>query len=61
MAYAMARGASENWFWLSMTLDFFLGILLLDALKACARYRHVVKAVDEMKAASTKWVGRCND
>jgi hypothetical protein len=55
IAYAVARGTSENWFWLSMPLDFLLVVVAMQTVKEFAR----VKAVEI--ATSPLFSKVCND
>lgn len=65
IAYATARGASENWFWAAMPLDFLLGVVMIQTIKDCAKYKYIVtetrKAVEEIQNRINPLVGECND
>lgn len=65
IAYAVARGASENWFWMAMPLDFLVGVVLLSTVKDCARYKYIVtetkKAVEKIQDSIGPLMGECND
>lgn len=38
IAYAVAHGASQNWFWLAIPVDFVLLVTVAYQIKECARY-----------------------
>jgi hypothetical protein len=57
IAYAVARGASENWFWMALPFDFLLAVTLMQTVKEFTR----VKAMLNEMATSPLFTKMCDD
>lgn len=48
IAYAVTYGASQNWFWLSMPLDFLLIVVAMQTVKDRAKARAIEVATSPL-------------
>jgi len=48
IAYAIAHGASQNWFWLAIPVDFMLFAVLIQTFKEYIRMRAMEETTSQL-------------